>query len=101
MFEPNTTYADKGDIVVFQFYPTNHSVVRGEYVSAAACGQADCNPCIPYEQYHPDRQGLSSGNILTQVLPGRAKVLRPSLRRRSQQLTARFSSGRHIQHYDQ
>ncbi len=35
----------------FQFYPTNHSVVRAEYHS----------PCIPYELTGRDKVGFFSG----------------------------------------
>ncbi|OJD33730.1 extracellular serine-rich protein [Diplodia corticola] len=66
-FTPNTTYADPGDIVVFDFYPTNHSVIRGEYSNnTSLCGPAGCNPCVPWELYHADEdyQGFFSGNKL-------------------------------------
>jgi hypothetical protein len=65
MYEPDTVYANVGDFAVFKFYPTNHSVVRGEYTQSMACN-GGCNPCVPYELIHPDRQGFHSGNILTQ-----------------------------------
>ena len=64
-FTPNTTYADPGDIVVFDFYPTNHSVIRGEYANnTSICGVAGCNPCVPWELYHAneDYQGFFSEN---------------------------------------
>ncbi|KAF2672338.1 hypothetical protein BT63DRAFT_422820 [Microthyrium microscopicum] len=66
-YHPNETIADVGDIVSFQFYPTNHSVVRGEYSGSNSCGSAGCNPCVPYELIHPDEQssGFHSQNILT------------------------------------
>jgi hypothetical protein len=67
VFDPETTYADVGDVVVFQFFPTNHSVVRGDYTASIPCGDKDtCNPCIPYELIHPGQQGFYSGSILTQ-----------------------------------
>lgn len=63
-FIPNTTVAEPGDIVVFDFYPTNHSVIRGEYTNGTVCGVAGCNPCVPWELYHSDEdyQGFFSGN---------------------------------------
>ncbi|KAF2141561.1 uncharacterized protein K452DRAFT_308663 [Aplosporella prunicola CBS 121167] len=59
-FIPNTTYAAAGDTVVFDFFPTNHSVIRTQY-----CGAGDCNPCVPWELYFPDRkgEGFASGNF--------------------------------------
>src|ERR1700744_832972 len=62
-YDPNTTYADVGDIVTFVFYPTNHSVIRAEYTGSDACGAGGCNPCIPYELIHGDG-GFHSGNVL-------------------------------------
>jgi len=45
MYDPNVTIADVGDIVTFVFYPTNHSVIRGEYTGSEVCGSGGCNPC--------------------------------------------------------
>lgn len=36
-FDPHETYADVGDVIVFYFYPTNHSVVKADYNA----------PCVP------------------------------------------------------
>jgi plastocyanin len=68
-FHPNVTIAEVGDIVSFRFYPTNHSVVRGEYVGSDACAGSECNPCVPYELIHPDdtEKGFHSLNVLTQL----------------------------------
>lgn len=38
-FKPEVTQAEIGDVIDFQFFPPNHSVVRAEYEM----------PCIPYE----------------------------------------------------
>jgi hypothetical protein len=38
-------------ILVFRFYPQNHSVARDDYM----------NPCIPYELTGAGRQGFWSG----------------------------------------
>jgi hypothetical protein len=65
-FNPNTTFANPGDIVVFQFFPTNHSVIRAEYTDSSVCGAGGCNPCVPYELNDPGKAGFSSGNIKTQ-----------------------------------
>lgn len=46
VFSPNVVQLSKGNFVEFQFYPTNHSVIRAEYKF----------PCIPYEmtgECHP------------------------------------------------
>lgn len=39
-FSPSVVQLSKGNFVEFQFYPTNHSVIRAEYKF----------PCIPYEK---------------------------------------------------
>ncbi|KAK8195212.1 uncharacterized protein BKA78DRAFT_351114 [Phyllosticta capitalensis] len=52
-------------MVVFDFYPTNHSVIRGEYANnTQACGAAGCNPCVPWELYHEGEpyKGFFSSN---------------------------------------
>lgn len=50
-FEPDVTQAVIGDIIKFQFYPTNHSVVRADYGY----------PCIPYEMTGTGKVGFSTG----------------------------------------
>ena len=74
-YSPNVTYANPGDIVSFQFWPTNHSVVRGEYAGSEACGAGGCNPCVPYELIHPGAPGnFFSKNFLVQTLPNSANL---------------------------
>ncbi len=65
-YNPNTTYANPGDIVVFEFFPTNHSVIRAEYTDSSNCGAGGCNPCVPYELNNPGKAGFHSGNVVTQ-----------------------------------
>lgn len=48
---PNVVLAEVGDFIEYQFYPTNHSVVRSEFGY----------PCIPYEDTGVDRIGFFSG----------------------------------------
>lgn len=36
-YVPHNITADVGDVVVFEFYPTNHSVVKADYMA----------PCVP------------------------------------------------------
>jgi len=79
VFDPDTTTASVGDLVVFQFFPTNHSVVRGEYAQSESCGDAGCNPCVPYELIHPGQQGFNSGNVLTQTTSTDGNVLSMSI----------------------
>lgn len=50
-FEPDVTQARIGDTIKFEFYPTNHSVIRAEYGF----------PCIPYEYTGVDKIGFYSG----------------------------------------
>ena len=58
-FQPNSINANPGDIVTFQFYPKNHSVIRAEYGY----------PCVPYEDLHPGSLGFFSGfHPVAQVL---------------------------------
>ena len=65
-FDPATTMADVDDVVVFEFYSTNHSIARGEYVESKACGSDTCNPCVPYELIHPEEPGFHSDNFITE-----------------------------------
>jgi hypothetical protein len=62
MYEPNNITAAVGDTVVFEFYPTNHSVVQGVY-----CGDIEggCNPCVPIEVAEKGTKGFASQNYLT------------------------------------
>lgn len=48
---PETTEAAVGDIIEFDFYPLNHSIVRAEYGF----------PCIPYEMTGSGKKGFFSG----------------------------------------
>ncbi|KAF2137400.1 uncharacterized protein K452DRAFT_312405 [Aplosporella prunicola CBS 121167] len=61
---PNTTTANVGDTIVFEFFPTNHSVIRSEYAGADNCPDGGCNPCVPYELYYPEDEDKAffSGN---------------------------------------
>lgn len=45
-FSPTDITANAGDLVIFEFYPTNHSVVKADYLS----------PCVP-----ADEKGFWSG----------------------------------------
>jgi plastocyanin len=36
-YQPSTITANVGDIIIFEFYPTNHSVVKADYLA----------PCVP------------------------------------------------------
>jgi hypothetical protein len=45
------TLAEVGDVIQFEFYPTNHSIVRAEYEY----------PCIPYEDTGVNKFGFFSG----------------------------------------
>jgi plastocyanin len=76
-YDPDTIFANIGDVVMFKFYPSNHSVVRGEYTGSSECGNSGCNPCVPYELIHPGGQGFYSENVLTQ--DGNGSVRRNSL----------------------
>jgi len=74
-YHPNQIIANPGDIVTFQFWPTNHSVVRGEYTGSEACGPGGCNPCVPYNLIHPGATGFFfSKNFLTQSIPGLSNI---------------------------
>jgi plastocyanin len=69
-FDPLITHAKVGEVVEFIFFPTNHSVVQGVYTKSGACGNTNCNPCIPIEDIDSLQQGFNSGNILTQSTNG-------------------------------
>lgn len=49
--KPQVLQTNVGDIVEFQFYPSNHSVVRAEYLY----------PCVPYEDIDKGKPGFFSG----------------------------------------
>lgn len=36
-YVPNSIFANVGDVILFEFYPTNHSVVKADYLA----------PCVP------------------------------------------------------
>ncbi|KAK3330493.1 hypothetical protein B0H66DRAFT_598031 [Apodospora peruviana] len=55
-FSPNQTTAKAGETIEFQFLPTNHSVVRAEYMF----------PCIPYESTGAGKEGFFSGFYATE-----------------------------------
>ncbi|KAI9739351.1 MAG: hypothetical protein M1834_007564 [Cirrosporium novae-zelandiae] len=54
-FVPDSINANVGDTVEFDFFPTNHSVVRAAYGY----------PCIPYEDTGSNLQGFFSGFKVT------------------------------------
>lgn len=94
-FDPDITYADVGDIVAFKFFPTNHSVVRGEYALSSACGSDGCNPCVPFELIHPEETGIASENILTQTTPTAGNVILSTFKI----AVANDTLGNHIQYH--
>ncbi|KXJ86233.1 hypothetical protein Micbo1qcDRAFT_236963 [Microdochium bolleyi] len=50
-FQPNKVLAKKGDVIHFDFFPKNHSVVKAEFK----------NPCIPYDVARPGGSMFFSG----------------------------------------
>ncbi|KAF1980180.1 hypothetical protein BU23DRAFT_369827, partial [Bimuria novae-zelandiae CBS 107.79] len=50
-FKPDVIQAEVADVVEFNFYPQNHSVIRAEYE----------HPCIPYEMTGKGKVGFWSG----------------------------------------
>jgi len=50
-FHPNELSAEPGDTISFQFWPTNHSVVRGEYTGSEACGAEVAILAFPIASY--------------------------------------------------
>jgi plastocyanin len=73
-YHPNSINASVGDVISFQFYPTNHSVIRGEYTGSEACGSGGCNPCVPVELIDTTVPPFASKNFLTQELPSAANM---------------------------
>jgi plastocyanin len=71
-FNPAVTYANPGDIVVFTFWPSNHSVVRTDYTGIQSSG----NPCVPIEVLHPGTTGFFSGNKILEADPTSGNVRR-------------------------
>lgn len=64
MFEPISLEAAVGDLVVFEFYPANHSVVRAEYEY----------PCVPYEDVIPEAVGFFSGFVPVKTIEANVRV---------------------------
>ncbi|KAF8250676.1 hypothetical protein K440DRAFT_617460 [Wilcoxina mikolae CBS 423.85] len=58
-FAPDLVRAAVGDLITFEFYPTNHSVVRG----------ALDFPCIPYEKVTPEVTGFFGGFHPVKTIP--------------------------------
>ncbi|KAI8966287.1 hypothetical protein F5Y11DRAFT_343675 [Daldinia sp. FL1419] len=52
-FQPDTIKANPGDIIRFNFYPKNHSVVRADFKK----------PCIPWELTNDPAESFFSGPI--------------------------------------
>ncbi|KAF8475855.1 hypothetical protein BDZ91DRAFT_196320 [Kalaharituber pfeilii] len=50
-FVPDSTKAAVGDVIRFEFYPVNHSVVRADFDA----------PCIPREMLNSTKKGFYSG----------------------------------------
>ncbi|KAK4216612.1 hypothetical protein QBC37DRAFT_88116 [Rhypophila decipiens] len=59
-FQPNITKAKVGDTIEFQFYPSNHSVVRADYMF----------PCFPTEKNGNGKEGFFSGFYIIQETDG-------------------------------
>ena len=59
-YEPDSIQARPGDLVVFQFFPSNHSVIRAAYGY----------PCVPYEDVSgPGAVGFYSGHFIIESIP--------------------------------
>jgi plastocyanin len=66
-FDPSTIQALPGDEILFQFFPTNHSVVRSEYGY----------PCVPYEDTAgTDAVGFFSGHFAVDTIQDDVRVER-------------------------
>jgi plastocyanin len=76
-FDPSIVFAHPGDVVVFTFFPTNHSVVRAEYT-----GTQGGNPCVPIELLHPGASGFLSGNKEVDILPNNTTVSTKTMSKR-------------------
>ncbi|VUC34897.1 unnamed protein product [Clonostachys rosea] len=51
MIEPREVVAELGDYIEWHFWSGTHEISRGDYD----------HPCFPFEDFHPDGQGFSSG----------------------------------------
>ena len=59
-FDPAEITANPGDTLVFQFWPTDHSVIRAEYGL----------PCIPFDTVNPGKPSFYSGNFTNTNIDG-------------------------------
>lgn len=57
MIEPREVVAELGDYIEWQFWSGTHQISRGDFD----------HPCSPYEDFHPDGQGFSSGEKLVEA----------------------------------
>jgi plastocyanin len=80
-FDPSTIFAHPGDIVVFTFFPSNHSVIRTDYTGAKSNTEYSGNPCVPIEVLQPGTKGFFSGNKLVESIPSPGNVSARTVRR--------------------
>jgi plastocyanin len=82
-FDPSITFAHPGDIVVFTFFPSNHSVIRTDYTEAKSNSEYSGNPCVPIEVLQPGTEGFFSGNKVVELIPSPGNVSAGTVRRRA------------------
>uniref|UniRef100_A0A8H7K3H7 Uncharacterized protein n=1 Tax=Bionectria ochroleuca TaxID=29856 RepID=A0A8H7K3H7_BIOOC len=64
MIEPREVIAELGDYIEWQFWSGTHQISRGDFD----------HPCSPYEDFHMDRQGFSSGEKVVET-PGQDPLI--------------------------
>jgi plastocyanin len=68
-FDPSVVFAYPGDIVVFTFFPSNHSVIRSDFTGTKSNSESSGNPCVPIEVLQPGTKGFFSGNKAVESFP--------------------------------
>ena len=82
-FDPSITFAHPGDVVVFSFFPSNHSVIRTDYTGTKSDTEYSHNPCVPIEVLQPGTKGFFSGNKLLESPPSSGNVSARTVRERA------------------
>lgn len=57
-YVPNSITAAVGDIIVFEFWPTNHSVVKADYLAPCVPASEDLFYSGPFTTFHEENDQL-------------------------------------------
>ena len=63
-YVPHNLTADVGDLIVFEFYPTNHSVVKADYMAPCVPASGDIFYSGAFDSFH-EENGQLVGPVCT------------------------------------